>query len=223
VVRRAALLLALAGVLLLPAGRAVAQEPVAVAGSGTPAEAPRLQSGGYTDTIREPETLWYAVEAAIDQTVAASIAVRGRADGPSSQRSEVRVELFDAQRQPSGDPQVAAFTGVDDTIVQIVGNALPRVENQDIAYLAVSLASPEGVNDLRDAEYTLEFAVQVSGEAGAPLTEAQRPLDQLQPTVVTSPPPSNPVGALLPVVLIALAVGGFAGFEGTKWWLRRRY
>jgi hypothetical protein len=220
--RRAALLAMLAGLLLLPAAGAAAQEPTAVSGSGTPAEAPRLQSGGYTDTIREPETLWYAVEAAIDQTVAASVAVRGQPEGPSSQRSELRVELFDAQRQRSGDPQAAAFTGVDDTVIQIVGDTLPSLENQDIAYLAVSLASPEGVNDLRDAEYRLEFAVQVSGEPGSPLSGEERPVP-IEPTVVTTPPPGSPVTALLPVVLVALAAGAFAGFEGTKWWLRRRY
>jgi hypothetical protein len=215
-------LLALA-LLAWGAAPAAAQTPAPVQGAGDAAEAPPLRTGAYVDLIGEPETLWYAIEATAGQEIQVVAVLRGRAEGPRSETGELRVALLDAQRQPSGDPATAPFTGQADVQVEVDGERLPEV-GADGAYLTVGLASPTGANDLRDIGYQLEFALQVTGEASADDPEPTVPA-QPEPEPLPLPEPASgpsPLATMLPVMIFAFALGAFGGFELTRSRLRRR-
>lgn len=214
-------LLALVPVLAAPAAGQAPATPQAtsVQAGGDPASAPQLPPGLYTDLIREPETLWYAVDAAPGQTVTAVFVVRGRADGPATTSSQISVEVLDGQRQASGSPGAQPFSGTGDVQVQVTGEPLPTVVEQDIAYLSVTLASPGGANDLAEFGYQLDFLVEVSGDA------VERPSAD---PVAAAPPPMADVpqqsggglGDMLPVALFGFAAGGALGFEVVRKRLR---
>lgn len=198
-------------------------EPGAVQGGGSAAEAPRLAPGGYVDLIREPETLWYAVDARQGQQVAVTVVIRGRPDGATTTSSELQVAVLDAQLQASGDPAALSFDGNLDSQVQVVGEALPEVGAEG-AHLTVRLASPSGSNDLRDLGYQIEFAIAVGGEP-IPLAEtrtatpapAPAPARQLEPQ-----PAAASFGDVLPLALVVMALSGFAAYELMRRRLRRR-
>lgn len=217
-------LFAAAALVCLVAAPAAAQEQVGVQGSGTPSAAPSLEPGLYLDLIREPETLWYAVPAAPGQVVIATVVVRGRPDGPSTEQSELTAAVFDGQRQASGPPAGAAFNGTVDANVVVQGAALPAAGEG--SYLAVTLASPSGANDLRDVGYQLEFSVDVEGTPSEPPSPAE-PSEPSEPSPSAPPePPSrsrggSAVGDIAPVALLGFAFGGFLGFEGMRSRLRR--
>jgi len=197
-----------------------AREPGAVQGGGSAAEAPRLAPGGYVDLIGEPETLWYAVAARQGQQVAVTVVIRGRPDGVTTASSELQVALLDAQLQASGEPAAQPFDGNLDTQVQVVGEVLPEVGAEG-AYLTVRLASPTGLNDLRDLGYQIEFAIAVGG-APIPVTETQPvlPVEALDP--VESRPAAVSFGDVLPLALVVMAVSGVGAFELMRRRLSRR-
>lgn len=217
----AALLLAvLVGLMASPAA---AQEPASVQGTGDAATAPKVGPGLYVDLIGEPETLWYAIDVAQGQQVAATVVVRGRAQGISTQNNELRVALLDSQRQASGEPAVGAFNGTVDTKLELVGQPLPAV-GADGAYLTVTLASPTGANDLRDLGFQIEFAVATGG-AAIPIEETvtARSSEPMFTTPEDTPAPAPAtVADVLPVSLFAAALGGFGGYELTRRWMRHR-
>ena len=97
----------------------------------------------------------------------------------------------------------------------------------------MTLADPTGRVDLAELGYQLEFALVVSGEAvtAAPVATPDRGRDRrtrppdpdaTAPPVVTGPAaPTSPdrTRDLLPIGLVALALGGALGFEASR---RRR-
>lgn len=208
-----------------PAG---AQDPAAAPpsgaaqGGGSAAEATRLAPGGYVDLIGEPETLWYAIDARQGQQVAATVVIRGRPDGVSTTSSELRVALLDAQIQASGEPVAQPFNGNLDTQVQVVGEVLPEVGAEG-AYITVRLASPTGLNDLRDLGYQIEFAIAVGGEP-IPLAETQtaEPVAPIERPDSVPQPAAASFGDVLPLALVVMAASGFASYELMRRRLRRR-
>lgn len=211
---------------------AVAQESVPVEGTGSPIAAPLLVTGLYLDLLRQPETLWYGLEAGAGQEIAVTAVVRGRPDGPASENTQLRVQLLDAQRQPVSETATDRFTGRVDARVELVGDPLPAVTaGAGPAYLTVTLADSTGAVDLAELGYQLEFAVLVSGETvtAPPAATAVPSAAETAPAGVPSAAPDaeaaagpttpNRAGDLLPIALITLAVGGALGFEGAR---RRR-
>ncbi len=199
-------------------------EPEVVQGAGSAAEAPLLAPGAYADLLLQTETLWYRVDARQGQQVAATVVVRGRPEGARSEVATLRVALLDAQRQPSGRPAEQRFSGQVDAQVEIVGDVLPEV-GADGSYLTVSLTDPAGTAELADLGYQIEFGVAVGGEpivretatAAAP-TPAPRPPAAPLPA---APAPRSTFVQVLPVVLVAFALGSAGGYELTR--RRRRY
>lgn len=209
------------------------QESVPVEGSGDPAGAPTLTTGLYLDLLRQPETLWYGVEAAAGQQAAVTVVIRGRPDGPLSENTQLRVQLLDAQRQPVSETGTDRFTGTVDARVELVGDPLPAVTaGAGPAYLTVTLADSTGAVDLAELGYQVEFAVSVTGETvtappapNAPPTSSEGTASAGEETPgaapAAAPAATTPdrAGDLLPIGLIALALGGALGFEGAR---RRR-
>ena len=206
-------------------------EPVAVEGTGDPTGAPELDEGRFFDVIREPETLWYGFDVGAGQQVAATVVVRGRPDGPETERSELRVALLDGQRQELADVTSTDFSGRIDARTEIVGDDVLDLDvDGPLALLTVTLASPQGVNDLGDLGYQLEIAVAVSGEETEPSEEPSDPAEQERlataaptPTPRVPRPASDSTGRYqVPVGLLGLAAGGALGFEsGRKRWRGR--
>lgn len=206
-----------------PAPAGAAPEPGAVQGGGSAAEAPRLAPAGYVDLIGEPETLWYAVDALQGQQVAVTVVIRGRPEGVTTTSSELQVAVLDAQLQASGEPVALPFNGNLDTQVQVVGEVLPEVGAEG-AYLTVRLASPTGLNDLRDLGYQIEFAIAVGGEP-IPLAETQTaapPTPAAAAQRAEPQPAAASFGDVLPLALVVMAVSGFAAYELMRRRLRRR-
>ncbi len=212
---------------------APAQEALPVEGAGSPDDAPLIGTGYYIDLLRQPETLWYGLEAGAGQQVAVTAVVRGRLGGPSSDATQLRVQLLDAQRQPVSESVTDRFTGTVDARVELVGDPFPAITaGAGPAYLTVTLADPTGRVDLAELGYQLEFALVVSGEA---VTAAPVATPNANPTAApsadpaaTAPPvvtiPAAPTSPgrtrdLLPIGLVALALGGALGFEASR---RRR-
>lgn len=202
-----------------------AVEPVAVEGTGNPEGAPELTEGRYFDIVREPETLWYAFDAGPGQQVAVTVVVRGRPDGPETDRSELRVALLDGQRQELTNVAAERFTGRIDTRAELVSDELlPLDVDGPLSFLTVTLASPQGANDLGDLGYQLEIAVAVSGDVAVPSEEPSEPaIDEGPADAAPTPTPRAPRPAAdasgryqVPVGLLGLAAGGALGFESGR-------
>lgn len=199
-----------------------AAEQPGVEGAANPADAPLLAPGSYADTILQPETLWYAVDAAAGQRVGATVIVRGRPDGPTSDTTAVEVTVTDPQRQPLAT-RSAPFTGAADAVVELPSQPLPDLVVADDArpLLGVTLRSSDATIPLADTGYRLELAVVVEGTAVAvdppPPPAGDPAVPEPAPTVTAAPapPPAAPAVArdVAPFALVALAVGGVAGFE----------
>lgn len=237
---RAALLVGLLAV-ALGSGAAVAQEAIGVQGGGDPLQAPVVREGLYVDTIREPETLFYALDARAGQTVTVVAVVRGQPGGPPSDSTRLRAQIYDAQRQPVAEAD-ERFTGQADAQVPVEAAVLPEVSaGSGNAYLAITVADPGGGVPLAGFAYALEFSVAITGEASAPAASgtasapaatgtpsgpAETGTATVPPTVspttppqATEPAPPAVVRDVFPVALVALALGGAAGFELSR---RRR-
>ncbi|CAN5246541.1 hypothetical protein BH23ACT9_BH23ACT9_10620 [soil metagenome] len=221
-VRSGALLLLIASAILLgPALAAAAvEEVIEVPGAANPLDAPLLGSGAVVDTILQSETLWYAVDAAPGQEVQVTVVLLGRPDGPQADDTALTATFTDPQRQPLQEGE-ASFDGRTDSRVELAAAAIPAVSG-DRPLLSVSLASAAGLDSLEGTGYRLQLTVLVEGTplpaVEAADTDGAADPDEIPPPAVTAPPvvpPAGPdlVGDLAPFALIALAVGGVAGFE----------
>lgn len=197
------------------------QELPSIEGAPNPLDAPLVDAGAAVDTILQSETLWYAVDARPGQRVRATVIIVGRPDAPGSEDTYLEVTLTDPQRQPVTQSD-AEFTGQDDAIVELpVEEILPV--GGDRPLLSVALRSRTGQTDLEAQAFRLQIAVDVTGTP-VPIQSLtpERPQDSAgppdpAPTVTTAPPPplgpAQPARDLVPIALVALAIGGFAGFE----------
>lgn len=211
---------------------APAVEPRPVEGGGDPGSAPLLGDGLYLDLLRQPETLWYRVDAESGQAVEVVAVLRGRPDGPASDGAVLRIEVLDADRQPAGDAVDGRFDGRRDVRLELDSGALPGASDAQVgAYLTTTLADPSGAVDLAELGYQLEFRVLVTGDALAGGTDAvasDEPARSSPPPSEAGAPSAAPVGVgapgaapprgstardVLPIVLVTFAVGGAVGFE----------
>lgn len=206
-----------------PPSGPVQEEVPSTTGAANPLDAPLLQAGTVVDTILQSEVLWYAVDAAPGQAVEATVQIVGRPDGPSADDTILAASLTDPQRQPLVEDEVD-FDGQADASVALTAVTIPAVGG-DQPLLSVALRSQEGAASLEGTGYRLQLTVAVQGdplppaETAPPVTAApdEGPASEPAPAVTSppAPPPGAPdvVGDVLPFALVALAVGGFAGFE----------
>lgn len=231
------ILLALGVLLLLGAAAAWAQSPspqpgwsaaataqeerMAIEGAANPLDAPLLAGGTADDTILQSEVLWYAVDAAPGQQVAVTVEVVGRPDGGTGAGGTVSATLTDPQRQPLAEA-AEPFDGTADVVLVLPASEIPLIDG-DRPLLSVSLRTAAGTPDGPGTGYRLRLAVRVSGAASVLPTEeppgAAADAAREEPAVVVTaapvPEPGDPdvVADVLPFALVALAVGGVAGFE----------
>ncbi len=205
-----------------------------VEGAANPLAAPALPRGQATDTILPTEVLWYALPAVSGQQVSVTVTVQGRPDGAVVDATIVEAIVRDAQRLPVQEA-VVPFDGRTDAVAAPPPAEVPRVtgEGRSAALLSVALLSREGHGDGGGVGYRVVLQVDVTGDpsptVSAPpapgATAAPAPDATVAPTQpadgAAAPPQDPPVPAtptstatdLLPVALVALALGGVGGFE----------
>jgi hypothetical protein len=220
-----ALLLSLGVVPVGAQSPAPQEERSAVVGAANPLDAPVLTGGAADDTIVESEVLWYAVDAAPGQQVTATVELLGRPDGGAVAGATVTAVLTDPQRQPLVQAD-APFDGFADVRLELPTAQIPPTGSAR-PLLSVSLqavdrsggAEPDGIG----GGHRLRLAVEVSGDPSAlpaeQVEDAGAAAVPDEPAVVVTaapvPQPGAPdiVADVLPFALMALAVGGVAGFE----------
>ena len=201
-----------------------AQEPGPVQGGGSAADAPRLPPGSYTDLIGEPRPSGTGSRLG---RVSRWPSQWSSAAGPEVQRARpanCRWRSSTPSSRPAGTPSPNPSTATSTRRSRSSASPCPRSARRG-AYLTVSLASPTGANDLRDLGYQIEFAVAVGVEAVPPAqTPTAVPQDEFfdPPTRPEPQPEPASFADLLPVGLMALALGGAGGYELTRRRLRRR-
>ena len=200
---------------------AVQEERAPIEGAANPLDAPLLTGGTADDTILQSEVLWYAVDADPGQQVTVAVEVVGRPDGATGEGTAIAATLTDPQRQPLVEA-AEPFDGTADARLQLPATEIPLID-ADRPLLSVSLRAPSGTADRSGTGYRLRLSVEVSGEAAAlptadPAGGVASPAPDQPDVVVTAAPVPEPaapdvVGDVLPFALVALAVGGVAGFE----------
>jgi hypothetical protein len=212
-------------------------EASGITGAANPLHAPLVPPGAVADTVVTGETLWYAVDVRPGQLVAVRAVVVGRPGAADD--LEVVVGVADAQRQELGS-RAAPFDGRRDVVVDLPPVEVPAVAPPAVDPPAVggsgtgASADPPGALvtvTLRSAgdrpaagTHRLQLEVDVTGapdthpapgqaaSGGSAPTSDQRTGAQAPPT---DPVPTGPayLRDLLPIAVLALAVGGVAGFE----------
>lgn len=222
-------LLAVASLTLLATGVGAqtpqpSQELPSVEGAANPLDAPLVAAGSVVDTILQSETLWYAVDAGPGQRVGVAVTVVGRPDGPEAEDTLVEVSLTDPQRQPVAQAEVE-FNGQEEATADVPAQEILPVGGEH-PLVSVGLRSPSGQTDLEGVGYRVQLTVTVAGTplpspnpaAGTPGGPAATPGPAPTVTAPPLPPPGEPqpIRDLAPIALVALALGGFAGFEFSR-------
>ncbi|MGH2697740.1 MAG: hypothetical protein ACRDJL_00895, partial [Actinomycetota bacterium] len=89
---------ALALMLFVPVPTATAQRWAPVEGGGSFTEAPLLEEGAYSDTIRLTEELFYAVELAQGQGLKVTAQILGQKAGPQDPALTGQLQIYSSLR-----------------------------------------------------------------------------------------------------------------------------
>ena len=194
----------------------------AIEGAANPLDAPVVPPGVSLDSIIQSETLWYAIDAGPGQDISLDVTILAQPDGPEADETLLVASIADGQRQPmvGGD---AVFSGLEDVTVSLGPAELP-VTGRELPLVSLSLTPPTAGSDLEGRAYRVSLTITVDGEplpepsGPATTSGAQSDTASGSDPLVTAAPlpdraPPNYVADLLPVIVVALAIGGFAGFE----------
>jgi len=205
-----------------------AQTPVE--GGGDFAQAPVIQPGAYTDSIRLGERLYYAVELAAGQRLRVRATVVNPTDSPLAALASLDLELLNPQRiQAESDRTI--ITGADNqeslTVTGgPVGSADPSFADPGIYFASLSML--EVSEGFEDVEYPVELVVEASG-GDAPVVG---PTATPATPHAAEPPPPRAGGVataesrgwrfseLAMFGVIGLFAGAFLGALGAARWRR---
>jgi len=218
---RRALIAALAG-LALTAAPAGAQTPIA--GGGSFNNAPVLEPGRYTDTLRGGEQLFYAVELKPGQKLNAGATVKGRTESSYFMRLEIynplrEDDVFDGQQTAAyGQNDRSASLRVEGQRVgEDDGGTSDRLYAEPGTYY-VSLAAGDQGNNLEAEQFDTSIDLQVTGEiipAATPTATAES-AETAEPEEETaglgSSGGNGGGGELGLAIVLGLALGGLTGF-----------
>ena len=214
--------LALIAAILAAGGQAFAQTPVE--GGGDFAQAPALDPGTYTDSIRLRETLFYAVELGSGQKLRAMATVRSEGDNPTPAIVVLDLTVFNPLRTEANRDSTV-MTGP--SRLERLGVRGPPVGAGDPAYaqpgayyLALSMTPYR--DEFQDVEYPVELRIEVSGIAapiaGPTSTPALTPSPEVTMIEDAAPPPPSrwKPSELALFGLIGALGGGFLGAFGAS-------
>ncbi len=98
--------------LALPLPATAAQRAAPVQGGGSFTEAPQLEQGNYSDTIRLTEELFYAVELAEGQGMRVTAQMLGQRNGPTDPAVLGQLQVYSSLRDRWPPNELEAFDGV---------------------------------------------------------------------------------------------------------------
>ena len=195
--RRAFVLVTILLAIALPATGAQRGSPVQGGGSFT--EAPFLDEGNYSDTIRLTEELFYAVELSEGQGMRVTAQLMGERNGPTDPALLGQLQLYSTLRDRWPPNELESFDGVSNSAKWSI--VTPEVgsdgdgSSSDAEFFAApgtyyfSLRFYRSVGQDRDSpvrrrEFKTHFKVKITGVAVEP---SPTPTEEASPTEEPSP------------------------------------
>ena len=235
--RRAFVLVAVLLAIPLPATGAQQGSPVQGGGSFT--EAPLLDEGNYSDTIRLTEELFYAVELSEGQGMKVTAQLMGERNGPSDPALLGQLQVYSTLRDRWPPNELESFDGVSNSARWSI--VTPEVggdgdgSSSDAEFFAApgtyyfSLRFYRSVGLDRDSpvrrrEFKTRFKVKITGVAVEPSptpTEEASPTEEPSPEDTESEDPGSAAGPNEPtssdtpyvrVYLMTFLIGLLLGF-----------
>jgi Ca-activated chloride channel family protein len=195
--RRAAILLG-AALALLVAAPGWAQAPQAVRGGGSFSDAPLLEPGVYTDTLRTSEELFYAIELQRGQQLTARLTVVGQPDRDRVSRYP-QIQVLNPNREESTRFESREIgDSTEESTTEVVGERV-GAENSDLFsdpgryYVRVDFSNSDG----EDREYETQLTLEVEGD---PLPDPAQEPGPVEPAPQEPAPPSPQGAAPVPAV-----------------------
>jgi len=235
--RRAFVLVAVLLAIPLPATGAQQASPVQGGGSFT--EAPLVEEGNYSDTIRLTEELFYAVELAEGQGMKITAQLLGERNGPTDPALLGQLQVYSTLRDRWPPNELEAFDGVSNSAKWSI--VTPEVGGDgDGSSSDAEFFAPPGVyyfslrfyrsvgldrdSPVRRREFKTRFKVKITGVALDPSptpTEEASPTDEPSPEETESEDPGSAAGPSDPassdtpyvrVYLMTFLIGLLLGF-----------
>ena len=183
--------------LALPLPATAAQRGVPVQGGGSFTDAPLLEQGNYSDTIRLTEELFYAVELAEGQSLKVTAQLLGERNGPLDRALTGQLQIYSSLRDRWSSNELEGFDGVSNSDKWSIET--PRVGAEgpdfepDVEFFAqpgtyyfslkfFRIAGSNRASPARKREFKTRYKVKVVGTALDPSPT---------PTEEPTPPPSE--------------------------------
>ncbi|CAN5657753.1 hypothetical protein BH20ACT23_BH20ACT23_15330 [soil metagenome] len=205
--RRALLLVVL--LLAVPQPATAAQQGAPVQGGGSFTDAPLLEQGNYSDTIRLTEELFYAVELAEGQGLKVTAQLLGDRNGPSDAAVLGQLQVYSSLRDRWPPNELEAFDGVSNSAKWSIET--PEVggdgdgSSSDAEFFAqpgtyyFSLrfyrnVGPDRESPIRRREFKSRYNVSVTGVALEPSPTATPTEEEPSPEPTESEDPGGAAG-----------------------------
>jgi hypothetical protein len=236
--RRAFLLVVVLLAVPVPMHATAAQRGAPVQGGGSFTDAPLLDEGNYSDTIRLTEELFYAVELAEGQGMKATAQLLGERNGPSDPAVLGQLQVYSPLRDRWPPNELEAFDGVSNSAKWSI--VMPEVGNAGVGsitdaeffaqpgtyYFSLRFyrnVGPDNQSPIRRREFKTRLKVTITGAAVEPSpttspsptpTEAPSPGETEDPGG-TAAGPRDPASSDTPYVrvyLMTFLIGLLVGF-----------
>jgi hypothetical protein len=235
--RRAFVLVAILLAIPLPATGAQQGSPVQGGGSFT--EAPLLDEGNYSDTIRLTEELFYAVELSEGQGMKVTAQMKGERNGPSDPALLGQLQVYNTLRDRWPPNELESFDGVSNSakwsIVtpEVGGDGDGSSSDEEFFaapgtyYFSLRFYRSVGLDrdsPVRRREFKTRLKVKITGVAVEPSptpTEEASPTEEQSPQETESEDPGSAAGPNEPtssdtpyvrVYLMTFLIGLLLGF-----------
>jgi hypothetical protein len=217
---------------LLVAPVATAQQGSPIKGGGSFTEAPMVEPGGYSDSIRMSEELFYAVELTEGQALKVSAKLRGRSNVGFDSFGIGQLQVYNSLRDRWPTNALEGFDGAGDSAKWSLKTAEVGDElGPDAEFFAqpgtyyFSLRFTRNVGTERESpifkrEFESRLNVRVIGQPAAPSptpTESTEPAPKETSNSGVAAPPSDTTGSegdtpYLRVYLMTFLIGLLVGF-----------
>ena len=211
---------------------AAAKQGSPVKGGGSFTEAPTLEPGGYSDSIRMSEELFYAVELAEGQALKVSAKLLGQSNVGFDSFGIAQLQVYNFLRDRWPTNAIEGFDGASDSAKWSLRTAEVGDElGPDAQFFAqpgayyFSLRFTRNVGTERESpifkrEFKSRFNVKIIGQPVAPSptpTESTEPPPTETPNPGAAAPPSDTAGSesdtpYLRVYLMTFLIGLLVGF-----------
>jgi len=223
--------------LTLPLPSTAAQRGVPVQGGGSFTDAPLLEQGNYSDTIRLTEELFYGVELAEGQGLKVTAQILGQKNGPLDRALTGQLQIYSSLRDRWSSNELEGFDGVSNSAKWSIETPQVGVEgpdfDSDVEFFAqpgtyyfslkfFRIVGPDRESPVRKREFKTRYKVKVIGTALDPSpTPTPTPTEEPSPEETESEDPGSAAGPNEPassdtpylrVYLMTFLIGLLVGF-----------